>query len=111
MVCLELLGHGESEGLDVSFAVYRDVLAALLEHLDIETADMCGLSKGARVGLDLAAQMPRRVRRLVVVNAFARLGPPDHLERAKLKRYALLGQPGGRQLWADRLIGLMGVRC
>ncbi|WP_312483796.1 alpha/beta fold hydrolase [Stutzerimonas nitrititolerans] len=82
MVCLELLGHGESEGLDVSFAVYRDVLAALLEHLDIETADMCGLSKGARVGLDLAAQMPRRVRRLVVVNAFARLGPPDHLERA-----------------------------
>ncbi len=108
VICLELPGHGESEGLDVSFAAYRDVLAALLDHLDIETADMCGLSKGARVGLDLAAQMPRRVRRLVVVNAFAHLEPSDRLERAKL--YALLGQPGGRQLWADRLIELMGVQ-
>lgn len=108
VICLELPGHGESDGQDVPFAAYRDVLAALLDHLDIEAADLCGLSKGARVGLDLAAQMPTRVRRLVVVNAFANLEPSERLERAKL--YALLGQPDGRQLWADRLIVLMGVQ-
>lgn len=108
VICLELPGHGKSEGKGVAFSAYWHVLAGLLDHLDIDAADLCGLSKGARVGLDLAAQMPGRVRHMVVVNAFAHLDPPDRAERIRL--YALLGQPGGRQLWADRLLVMMGVQ-
>ncbi|KDR38381.1 alpha/beta hydrolase [Caballeronia glathei] len=108
VICLELPGHGASEGREVKFSAYWTVLAALLDHLDIEAADLCGLSKGARVGLDLAARMPTRVRRLVVVNAFAHLEQQDRLERTRL--YAMLGQPGGSQLWANQLIALMGVQ-
>ena len=108
VICLELPGHGASEGKDVPFSTYWHALAALLDYLLIDAVDLCGLSKGARVGFDLATQMPARVRRLVVVNAFVHLEPTDRLERTRL--YALLGQQGGTQLWADRLIALMGVQ-
>ncbi len=48
---------------------------ALLDRLAIERAHVVGLSLGGCVALALALSAPRRVRSLVVINAFARLRP------------------------------------
>ncbi|MET3793383.1 alpha/beta fold hydrolase [Aquamicrobium terrae] len=108
VICLELPGQGASEGKEVSFSEYWNTLERLLDHLGVDAADLCGLSKGARVGLDLAAKAPGRVRRMVVVNAFAHLEAEDSRTRRDL--YALLGQQDGTLQWANRLIALMGVQ-
>ncbi len=107
VVCLDLPGHGRSEGEDVSFFKYWEVVQRLLDHLGIGVCDLCGLSTGARVGMDLAARSPQRIRHLVVVNAFVHLAPRDRLDRLAL--YDLLGEAHGRGIWAERLIEAMGV--
>ena len=47
----------------------------LLDHLGIERASFCGLSVGGMTGMWLAAEMPERVERLVLICTAARLGP------------------------------------
>ncbi|MGV8916976.1 MAG: alpha/beta fold hydrolase [Pseudomonas sp.] len=107
VICLDLPGHGRSSGKTVTFASYWQVLEALLDHLGITACCVCGLSKGARVGMDFAAQRPERVSHLVVVNAFVHLKSTDLIERLEL--YELLSLPDGPMLWAERLIAAMGV--
>ena len=50
-----------------------DVLR-LLDALDIETVDFCGISMGGLTGLWLAIHAGHRLRRLVVANSAARIG-------------------------------------
>jgi pimeloyl-ACP methyl ester carboxylesterase len=62
--------HGESERLYEPRACTTARLAsdvvALLDHLMIDRADVCGFSMGAGVALQLAMDYPKRVRRVVV---------------------------------------------
>ena len=57
----------------------------LLDALDIETVDFCGISMGGLTGLWLAIHAGHRLRRLVVANSAARIGTASAwTERAEL---------------------------
>lgn len=107
VLSLDFPDHGRSSGRDVGFGEYWKVIEALLDHLEIDSAALCGLSKGARAGLALTSRRPARVERIIVVNAFVHLEPADKVSRLAL--YDLLGEPGGMIEWAQQLLERMGV--
>src|SRR5260221_1182366 len=83
VIAVELQGHGRTADTDrpLSFETMGDDIAALLNHLNISTADIVGLSLGAAVGLRAAIQHPEKVRRLVVISRpYAKSGwyPGNH---------------------------------
>jgi 3-oxoadipate enol-lactonase / 4-carboxymuconolactone decarboxylase len=72
----DLGGHGSSEVGDTPYdvaALARDALA-LLDHLRIEAAVVCGLSIGGLVAQELALTAPGRVRALILCGTAARIG-------------------------------------
>jgi 3-oxoadipate enol-lactonase len=75
-------GHGASSvppgPWDIA-ALGRDVLG-LLDAVGIAEASFCGLSLGGMVGMWLGVNAPRRIRRLVLANTAAWLGPPERWE-------------------------------
>ena len=107
VLSLDFPGHGRSEGRDVGFRSYWHVIEGLLEHVGLASTAICGLSKGARAGLTLAARRPMRVDRIVVVNAFLHLSPDDEAKRLAL--YDILARKDGARLWAKQLLDSMGV--
>ena len=108
VLSLDLPGHGKSQGRQMPFERYWEAAEALLDHLDLPSASVCGLSKGARAGMALAARRPERVDALVVVNAFVHLDDEDKRKRVAL--YELLaGGREGAEAWARRLLENMGV--
>lgn len=108
-IAIDLPGHGRSEGRDVCFLDYWRTIEALLDHLGLEEATLCGLSKGSRAGLMLAARRPSRVSSMIVINAFTHLEAEDAARRKDL--YDLLTLPDGGASWAEALLDLMGVRA
>lgn len=107
VVSIDLPGHGRSEGEDIGFKEYSNVVRALLNYLKLESVIVCGLSKGARVGIDLAYHDPDLVSALIIVNAFAHLEPKDRKERIEI--YDLLSHNDQGKTWADTLLKEMGV--
>lgn len=67
VITYDLRGFGESSLPDGSYEHGAD-LVGLLDHLEIEKADLVGLSLGANVALSFAAHHPRRVRGLVLAS-------------------------------------------
>jgi 3-oxoadipate enol-lactonase len=70
-------GHGGSPVPPAPYALEdlgADVLA-LLDTLEIERVDWCGLSLGGMVGMWLAAHAPERIGRLALCCTSAQLGP------------------------------------
>jgi pimeloyl-ACP methyl ester carboxylesterase len=77
VVAVELQGHGRTADSDrpLAFATLGDDVAALIDALNLGTADVVGHSLGADVALRAAIQHPEKVRRLVVIStAYARNG-------------------------------------
>ncbi len=73
-------GHGASTATPGPYSIERlggDVVG-LLDALDIERAHFCGLSLGGITGMWLGIHAPKRLRRLVLANTAARIGPPDN---------------------------------
>ncbi len=68
VIAPDLRGFGETPLPDGTFVYAADV-AALLEALEIERADVVGVSMGGHVALDLALARPELVDRLVLVGA------------------------------------------
>lgn len=70
VIAVELQGHGHTADIDRPFTLeaFGDDLAALVEHLGYEQADLLGYSLGAGAVLRAAIQHPDRVRRLVAVS-------------------------------------------
>src|SRR3989442_5112233 len=94
LLLVDLPGHWRSalprERLTIEAMAER--VDALLDQLDTPPAHVVGLSLGGSVGLELALRAPARVRSLTLVNAFARLGPPDAAGGLRmLARLVLLG--------------------
>ncbi|MEG5263316.1 3-oxoadipate enol-lactonase [Pseudomonas sp. JDS28PS106] len=72
-------GHGRSLVTPGDYSIEqngRDVLA-LLDALEIETVDFCGLSMGGLIGQWLAINAPQRLRRVVLCNTAAKIGTPE----------------------------------
>ena len=70
VIAVELQACGHTADIDrpMDFPFLADDIAALLEYLEMEKADILGYSMGGGVALQTAIRHPQRVRRLVVVS-------------------------------------------
>jgi pimeloyl-ACP methyl ester carboxylesterase len=68
VIGVELQGHGHTPdtGRAMSIDRFADDVAALLDHLGIERADLWGFSLGALTATGVAVRHPEKVRRLVL---------------------------------------------
>jgi pimeloyl-ACP methyl ester carboxylesterase len=70
VICLDLLGHGESDRprdmWRYSMALFAEQVIGLLDHLELDEAVVGGTSLGANVTLEVAAHSPERLRGMVV---------------------------------------------
>src|ERR1700723_139445 len=69
-------GHGQSSGAPGAYAIEqlaRDVLA-LLDALQIERANFCGLSMGGMIGMWLGLNASSRFEKIVLCNTGAKIG-------------------------------------
>lgn len=84
VIAVELQGHGRTADIDrpLTYEAMADDVAALIEHLGYENADVMGYSMGGAVALQTAVRHPEVVDRLVLVStAYARGGiHPEFLE-------------------------------
>ena len=64
---LELQGHGRTTDIDrpITYPNLADDVAAFMDSVGLESADVFGYSMGAATGIQLAIRHPERVRRLV----------------------------------------------
>jgi pimeloyl-ACP methyl ester carboxylesterase len=71
VIAVELEGHGRTALLDraLSFEQMADDLAALIQQLGVDKADLTGYSLGGAVALNAASRHPQAVRKLVLVSA------------------------------------------
>ena len=73
VIALDNRGHGQSSKLYDPADYHTDLMAgdvaALIEHLGLERADVMGYSLGARISAVLAVRHPERVRSLVLGGA------------------------------------------
>jgi pimeloyl-ACP methyl ester carboxylesterase len=69
VIAVDLQAHGGTADVDrpLRAELMADDIAALLDHLGLERADVMGYSLGGMVALRTAIQHPARVRRLVLV--------------------------------------------
>lgn len=74
VIAVEEQAHGRTSDRDapLSFATSADDVAALLDQLHIEQADVFGFSNGASVGLQFAIRHPRTVRKLVFASSMTK---------------------------------------
>lgn len=70
VIAVELQACGHTADIDrpMSFEAMADDIAALIEYLGLEKADILGYSMGGGVALQTAIRHPQRVRRLVVIS-------------------------------------------
>jgi pimeloyl-ACP methyl ester carboxylesterase len=71
VVAVDLQGHGRTADIDrpIDIRLMAGDIAALIDHLKLDKADVVGYSLGGGVALQTAAQYPTKVRRLVMVSA------------------------------------------
>ena len=74
VIAVEEQAHGRTSDRNapVRFETSADDVAALLQHLKIQQADVFGFSNGASVGLQVAIRHPQAVRRLVFASSFTK---------------------------------------
>jgi pimeloyl-ACP methyl ester carboxylesterase len=71
VIAVELQAHGHTRDIDrpLSFEQDADDIAALLEHLQVDKADVLGFSNGGTTALQLGIRHRNRVNRLIVASA------------------------------------------
>lgn len=105
LITYDQRGFGDSMAVaDVPFS-HADDLVAVLDHLGLEQADLCGVSLGGATVLGCALLAPHRVRRLVLVSPMLAgwSWSPEWIELWKaIGRRARAGDmEGARSLWWD----------
>lgn len=111
IIAVDLAGHGRSghrpEGARYHYVDYLDDLLAVLDQLGWETSVWLGHSLGGALLTLLAAALPERVRKLVLVESLGPLtGTPDgavsRLRESLLERRQRRDRDGdGRRVFAD----------
>jgi 3-oxoadipate enol-lactonase len=73
VVVADLRGYGESTVVPQTppFSAFAYDIAALLDHLAIDRAVLCGLSMGGQIVMEFHRVLPHRVRGLVLADTFA----------------------------------------
>ncbi len=86
----DMPGYGDSEPLSapLTFTVLADAVARFLDELEIERADLVGLSFGGQQALHVGLRHPDRLRRLVLADTSARFGA-DGTDADEWKRLRL----------------------
>jgi len=77
LIAVELQGHGRTADIDrpLTFEQYADDVAALLKHLQIEQADVFGVSLGGTVAVMMAVRHPDLIGRVATYGAtFSKFG-------------------------------------
>ena len=71
VIAVEMQGHGRTADTDrpMAFATMANDIAALLDYLKVQKADLVGHSFGAACAIRVAIQHPGHVRRLVVISS------------------------------------------
>jgi pimeloyl-ACP methyl ester carboxylesterase len=79
VIAVDLQGHGRTADIDrpIEVTLMADDIAALIDHLELNTPDVVGYSLGGAVALHTAAKYPDKVRRLVVASVYIR---PDAID-------------------------------
>lgn len=94
VIGLDCRGHGHSDKPHDPAAYSMDTMAGdvvrLLDHLDVPAAAYLGYSMGARIGLQVVLQHPRRVTR-AVLGGVGSAGSIEHAEQ--IARALELGEP------------------
>jgi pimeloyl-ACP methyl ester carboxylesterase len=93
VIAFEQQGYGHTADVadrPFTFEQSADDTAALLAHLHIDRADLCGFSNGGTIALQVAIRHPRLVRKLVAISTlFSRDGASpsfwDSMRDAKLE--------------------------
>ena len=71
VIAVEMQGHGRTADInrDITFENLSDDVAALLDYLKIERADIVGYSLGAGAAMQCAIRHPEKVRKVVSISA------------------------------------------
>jgi len=71
VIAVDLQGHGRTADIDrpLDVRLMADDIAALIDHLGLDTPDLVGYSLGGGVALHTAARHPAKVGRLVAASA------------------------------------------
>jgi len=71
VIAVEMQGHGRTADIDREFSYENlaDDVAALLDHLEIPSADLIGYSLGGGVAMQCAIRHPEKVRKVVSISA------------------------------------------
>jgi pimeloyl-ACP methyl ester carboxylesterase len=74
VIAVDLQGHGHTADTDrpVTLANFAADVAGLLDHLNIERADLFGFSLGSLVAIEMAVTYPAQVGRLVLASGHIR---------------------------------------
>lgn len=70
VIVAEMQGHGRTRDVsrEISYEGMADDVSGLLEHLEIDRADILGYSMGGGIAFQVAVRHPEQVRRLVVLS-------------------------------------------
>jgi pimeloyl-ACP methyl ester carboxylesterase len=74
VIAIEEQGHGHTAAIDRPFTFENsaDDVAALLDHLKVERADVMGFSNGGNIALRVGLRHPNKVNKLVAISAMYR---------------------------------------
>ena len=82
IVCIDLLGHGQTEcfGYVHSMDLMAEVVSEVLLHLKIRRSIFVGHSMGGYVALAFAEQFPDNVKGLCLLNSTSRADSPERMQ-------------------------------
>ena len=94
VIAVDLQGHGRTADIDrpLDPRLMADDIAALIDHLGLDTPDLVGYSLGGWVALHTAARYPAKVGRLVMASANTRpdaIYPEMRVQQAQVNAAAV----------------------
>jgi pimeloyl-ACP methyl ester carboxylesterase len=107
VVAADLRGYGQSSIVPgtTTLGTFADDIAALLDHLAIDRAVLCGLSMGGQIVMEFVGHFPHRVRGLVLADTSAAAETAEGMAI----RYELADRllRDGREAYADEMLPKM----